>query len=87
MTRDHDRDARDDPPPPDESVVRLTSVATIFEAEVIVALLRSNGIQASTPGGNGYAYFHRMDCPIFVLETDVAAARELLATRPEAFPD
>ena len=71
---------------PGEGVVRLTSVATIFEAEVIVALLRSNGIEATTPGGNGYSYFHRMDCPILVLEHDLDAARELLATRPEAFP-
>jgi hypothetical protein len=71
----------------DEPVVLLTSVASIFEAEVVVALLRSNGIEATTPGGNGYSYFHQMDCPIFVLQHDVEAARELLATRPDAFPD
>jgi hypothetical protein len=71
----------------DESAVLLTSLPTMFEAEVVLALLRSNGIQASTPGGKGYSYFHRMDCPVFVLEHDVEAARELLATRPEAFPD
>jgi hypothetical protein len=65
----------------------LTSVASIFEAEVVVALLRSNGIEATTPGGNGYSYFHQMDCPIFVLQRDLDAARELLTTRPDAFPE
>lgn len=71
---------------PDEPVVALTSVANMFEADVIVALLRSNGIQATTPGGKGYGYFHQMDCPVFVLEHDLERAREILATRPEAFP-
>jgi hypothetical protein len=94
MTR-HERTRHERPEPhgrpepldSDEPVVLLTSVASIFEAEVVVALLRSNGIEATTPGGNGYSYFHQMDCPIFVLQHDVEAARELLATRPDAFPD
>ena len=71
----------------DEAVVFLTSLPSAFEAEVVVALLRSNDIQATTSGGKGYAYFHRADCPVFVLEHDLERARELLASRPEPFPD
>ena len=55
----------------DEAVVLLTSLASAFEAEVVVALLRSNDITATTSGGKGYAYFHRADCPVFVLEHDL----------------
>ncbi len=86
MTR-HARHGRPDDAASDEPLVLLTSVPTMFEADVVMALLRSNGIEATTSGGKGYSYFHRMDCPIFVLEHDAVAARELLATRPEAFPD
>jgi hypothetical protein len=71
----------------DEAVVFLTSVASAFEAEVVVALLRSSDIQATTTGGKGYSYFHRADCPVFVLDHDLERAREILATRPEEFPD
>jgi hypothetical protein len=71
----------------DEAVVLLTSLASAFEAEVVVALLRSNDITATTSGGKGYAYFHRADCPVFVLEHDLDRAREILATRPEPFPE
>ena len=39
----------------DEAVVLLTSLASAFEAEVVVALLRSNDITATTSGGKGYA--------------------------------
>ena len=71
----------------DEAVVFLTSLPSAFEAEVVVALLRSNDIQATTSGGKGYSYFHRADCPVFVLEHDLGRAREILASRPEPFPD
>jgi hypothetical protein len=71
----------------DEPVVQLTSTASFFEADVLVALLRSNGIEATTPGGQGYGYFHQMDCPVFVLEHDLARAREILDSRPEPFPE
>lgn len=71
----------------DERVVPVTSTANFFEADVLVALLRSNGIEATTPGGQGYGYFHRVDCPVFVLEHDLERAREILASRPEPFPD
>jgi hypothetical protein len=71
----------------DERVVQLTSTANFFEADVLVALLRSSGIEATTPGGQGYGYFHRVDCPVFVLEHDLERAREILASRPEPFPD
>jgi hypothetical protein len=67
----------------DEAVVLLTSVPSAFEAEVVIALLRSNGIEATTSGGKGYSYFHRADCPVFVLEHDLEQAREIIATRPE----
>lgn len=71
----------------DEAVVLVTSVPTAFEADVVVALLRSNGIHATTSGGKGYSYFHRADCPVFVLEHDLERAREILESRPEPFPD
>ncbi len=71
----------------DEAVVLLTWVPTAFEAEVVIALLRSNGISATTSGGKGYSYFHRADCPVFVLEHDLERAREIVSSRPESFPD
>ncbi|MBV8952004.1 MAG: hypothetical protein JOZ99_14090 [Actinobacteria bacterium] len=71
----------------EDPVVLLTSVPTAFEADVVIALLRSNDIRATTSGGKGYAYFHRADCPIFVLEHDLERARDILASRPEPFPD
>lgn len=74
-------------PTDDERVVQLTSTANFFEADVLVALLRSNGVEATTPGGQGYGYFHQMDCPVFVLEHDLTRAREILDSRPEPFPD
>ena len=71
----------------DEHVVLLTWVPTAFEADVVIALLRSNGVDATTSGGKGYSYFHRADCPVFVLEHDLERARDILGSRPEPFPD
>ena len=68
----------------DERIVELTSVATIFSAETIVAALHANGINAMIAGDDaggmrpalGFSTGYR----VMVLENDAEAARDLLGT-------
>ena len=67
---------------PDESAtVPVTVVPTIMEAELIVGMLRSNGLRAATSAAKSGSWQSRapLSVRVLVAPADEAAARQLLA--------
>jgi hypothetical protein len=71
-------------PRPDGRIVELASFGSRFEADVAIALLHSNGIEAHGKYGDSGGWLPHVALVdgfrVFVFEEDLAVATELLRT-------
>jgi hypothetical protein len=71
-------------PRPDGRIVELANFGSRFEADVAIALLQSNGIQAHGKYGDSGGWLPHIALVdgfrVFVFEEDLEVARELLRT-------
>jgi hypothetical protein len=71
-------------PRPDGRIVEVANFGTRFEADVALAVLEENGVQAHPKYGDAGGWLPHIAVldgfRVFVFEEDLAAAREILRT-------